>query len=150
MLRRGVLFQQLMKENQSEFIIPDSVLDLVSWETRSFAHVATIGPEGEPQSSPVWFEWDGTHIKFSLTKTRQKYRNLQHDKRISMSIMDPEDHYRYLEIRGELDGIEPDPNIDFISRMAKKYIDKDRYPYHREGDERVIIKIRPTKISGGV
>ncbi len=150
MLRRGVLFQQLMKENKGAFIIPDSVLDLVSWETRSFAHVATIGPEGEPQSSPVWFEWDGTHIKFSLTKTRQKYRNLQRDKRISMSIMDPEDHYRYLEIRGELDEIEPDPNIDFISRMAKKYIDKDRYPYYREGDERVIIKIRPTKISGGV
>jgi PPOX class probable F420-dependent enzyme len=137
-----------MPMGQSNSVIPDSHLDLVSWETKSFAHVATIGLEGEPQSSPVWFEWDGTHIKFSLTKTRQKFRNLQRDKRISMSIMDPENDYRYLEIRGELAEIEPDPEIDFISRMAKKYIGKDRYPYHREGDERVIVKIRPTKISG--
>ncbi len=137
-----------MKENEEEFIIPSSLRDLVSWETKSFAHIATIGPDGEPQSSPVWFEWDGTHIKLSLTKTRQKYRNLHRDKRISMSIMDPENDYRYIEIRGELDEIEPDPNIDFISRMAKKYIGRDRYPYHRDGDERVIIKIRPTRISG--
>lgn len=129
-------------------MIPDSHLDLVSWDTKSFAHVATIGPDGEPHSSPVWFEWDGTHIKFSLTTGRQKFRNLQRDKRLSLSIMDPEDDYRYLEIRGELDEIEPDPNIDFISRMAKKYIDKDRYPWHREGDERVVMKIKPVKLSG--
>lgn len=129
-------------------LIPESYLDLVSWDTISFAHVATLGPDGAPQSSPVWFEWDGTHIKFSLTTNRQKYRNLQRDKRVSLSIMDPEDSYRYLEVRGELDEIESDPDIDFISRMAKKYIDEDRYPWHQEGDERVIMKIQPTKVSG--
>ncbi len=129
-------------------MIPHTHADLLAWDTKSFAHLATIGTDGEPQSSPVWFEWDGTHIKFSLTKTRQKYRNLQRDKRIAMSVMDPEDAYRYLEIRGELDEIEEDPDIDFISRMAKKYIGKDRYPWHRAGDERVIMKIRPVKVSG--
>ena len=129
-------------------MIPDSHADLLDWDTRSFAHVATIGPKGEPQSNPVWFDWDGTHVKFSLTTGRQKYRNLQNDKRISMSIIDPGDAYRYVEIRGELDQIEPDPDIDFISRMAKKYLGKDRYPWHREGDERVIMMIRPVKISG--
>lgn len=128
-------------------MIPDSHIDLLDWDTKALAHVATIGPSGEPQSSPVWFDWDGTHLKFSLTTTRQKYRNLQADKRISISIVDPSNLYRYVEIRGELDEIEPDPNIDFISRMAKKYIDKDRYPWHREGDERVIMKIRPEKTS---
>lgn len=129
-------------------MIPDSYLDLVAWDTKSFAHVATIGPEGEPQSSPVWFEWDGTHILFSQTTTRQKYKNLKRDGRVSLSILDPDDPYRYLEVRGELDEIDPDPNIDFISRMAKKYIDEDRYPWHQEGDERVVMKIRPTKVSG--
>jgi PPOX class probable F420-dependent enzyme len=129
-------------------LIPDSHVDLLAWETRSFAHVATIGPDGEPQSSPVWFEWDGTHIKFSLTTNRQKYRNLQRDKRASFSVIDPANSYRYIEIRGELDEIEPDPDIDFISRMAKKYIDKDRYPWHKEGDERVVMKVKPIKISG--
>ena len=128
-------------------MIPDSHADLLDWDTKSFAHVATMGPEGEPQSSPVWFDWDGTHIKFSLTTGRQKYQNLQGDKRIAMSIIDPSDAYRYLEIRGELEEVEPDPEIDFISRMAKKYIDKDRYPWHKEGDERMIMKIAPGKTS---
>jgi PPOX class probable F420-dependent enzyme len=125
-------------------LIPDSHLDLLDWNTKAFAHVATIGPEGEPQANPVWFDWDGEHILFSQTTARQKYRNLQRDKRVALSIIDPEDPYRYLEIRGELDGIEPDPNIDFISRMSQKYIGEERYPWHQEGDERVIMKIRPT------
>jgi PPOX class probable F420-dependent enzyme len=129
-------------------MIPDSHAELLDWDTKALAHVATIGPEGEPQSSPVWFDWDGTHVMFSLPTGRQKYRNLQGDKRISMSIVDPENAYRYLEIRGELAEIESDPNIDFISTMAKKYINKDRYPWHKEGDERMIMKIRPTKTSG--
>lgn len=129
-------------------MIPDKYADLLTWETKSLAHVATVGPRGEPHSSPVWFEWDGENIKFSLTTGRQKYRNLNRDKRISISIVDPENAYRYVEVRGELDDVVPDPDIDFISRMAKKYIDKDRYPWHREGDERVVMVIRPVKVSG--
>ncbi|MEA1902703.1 MAG: PPOX class F420-dependent oxidoreductase [Actinomycetota bacterium] len=129
-------------------MIPDSHADLLDWDTKALAHVATVGPEGEPHSSPVWFDWDGEHIKFSLTTTRQKYRNLNQDKRISVSIVDPSNAYRYIEVRGELADVEPDPDIDFISRMAKKYLDKDRYPWHQEGDERVIMKVRPVKTSG--
>lgn len=129
-------------------MIPDTYADLLEWETRSFAHVATVGPGGEPHSSPVWFDWDGESIKFSLTTGRQKYRNLEKDRRISLSIIDPENDYRYVEVRGELVEVEPDSNIDFISRMAKKYIDEDRYPWHREGDERVVMVVRPVKVSG--
>jgi PPOX class probable F420-dependent enzyme len=129
-------------------LIPDTYADLLEWETRSFAHVATVGPGGEPHSSPVWFDWDGESIKFSLTTGRQKYRNLEKDRRISLSIIDPENDYRYVEVRGELVEVEPDSNIDFISRMAKKYIDEDRYPWHREGDERVVMVVRPVKVSG--
>ncbi len=129
-------------------MIPDSHADLLDWDTKAFAHVASLGPSGEPQSSPVWFDWDGTHIRFSLTKTRQKYRNLTEDPRVSLSILDPSNAYRYLEVRGELDRVDEDPDIDFISRLAKKYIDKDRYPWHREGDERVVMNIGPVKTSG--
>lgn len=124
-------------------MIPDSHLDLLDWETRAFAHVATIGPNGEPQNNPVWFDWDGTHIEFSQTTARQKYLNLQRDKRVAVSILDPADPYRYLEIRGELDGIRPDPDRVFIDRMASKYLAKETYPWHREGDERVVMRIRP-------
>ena len=128
-------------------MIPDSHTDLLDWDTKALGHVATVGPDGEPQSSPVWIDWDGEHLKFSLTTTRQKYRNLHKDKRISVSIVDPDNAYRYLEVRGELDEVEPDPNIDFISRMANKYLGKERYPWHREGDERVIMKVRLTSAS---
>ena len=124
-------------------MIPDSHIDLLDWDTTAFAHVATVGPKGEPQNNPVWFDWDGTHLKFSQTTMRQKYHNLQRDKRVSISILDPENPYRYLEVRGELDEIEPDPELGFINRMAKKYLGKDRYPSHQEGDVRVVMKIRP-------
>lgn len=131
----------------SNHTIPDSHADLLDWDKKSFAHVATIGPDGAPQNNPVWFDWDGEHIKFSLTTGRQKFRNLSRDGRVSLSILDPDNAYRYLEVRGELEGVDPDPEINFISRMAKKYIDKDRYPWHREGDERVVMKVKPLKTS---
>ena len=91
----------------------------------------------------MWFDWDGEHVKFSQTKTRQKYRNLQRDPRIALSIVDPENPFRYLEIRGEVTRVEEDLNIDFISSMAKKYLGLDRYPNHRPGDERVVVFVRP-------
>lgn len=111
--------------------------------TTALAHVATIGPHGEPQCNPVWFDWHGEHVKASQTKTRQKYQHLNRDRRIALSIVDPENPCRYLEIRGEVVRIKEDPNIDFISAMAKKYLGLDKYPYHRPGDERVVIFVRP-------
>jgi PPOX class probable F420-dependent enzyme len=121
--------------------IPENYQDLL--ESTALAHVATIGPDGEPQNNPVWFGWDGEHVKFSQTKGRQKYRNLGRDPRIAFSIVDPENPYRYLEIRGEVARVEEDPDIAFISAMAKKYMGVDRYPYHRPGDERVVIFVKP-------
>ncbi len=129
-------------------MIPDSYLDLLDWDTKSFAHMATIGPRGEPHSNPMWFDWDGTCLLVSMTTTRQKYRNLHRDARTSLSIMDPSNPYRYVEIRGVLERIDADPEIDFISRLAKKYLDRERYPWHRPTDERVRISIRPTAVSG--
>ena len=121
--------------------IPESHLHLL--ESTALAHVATLGPRGEPQSSPVWFGWDGECIKFSQTKTRQKYRNLKREPRLALSIVDPENPLRYLEIRGVVERIEEDPDLDFINSMSEKYLGKDRYPNHRPGDERVVVFVRP-------
>lgn len=121
--------------------IPQGYEDLL--DSTALAHVATIGPDGEPQSNPVWFDWDGEHIKFSQTKTRQKYKNVDREPRIALSIVDPENPYRYLELRGQVTKIEEDPNLDFINSMAKKYLDMDEYPYHQPGDERVVVFIDP-------
>ena len=122
-------------------MIPDSHRDIL--EKKGFAHVATIGPDGEPHSSPVWYDWDGEHFLFSQTKTRQKYRYVQRDPRVAVSITDPDNPYRYLEIRGTVEGIDDDEGNAFINAMAKKYIDQDVYPWPQPGDERVVVKVRP-------
>ena len=121
--------------------IPESHLDLLG--STGLAHIATIGPRGEPQSSPVWFGWDGEYVKFSQTKTRQKYKNLGREPRLALSIVDPENPMRYLEIRGVVERIEEDPDLDFINSMSEKYLGKDEYPNHRPGDERVVVFVRP-------
>lgn len=124
-------------------LIPESHSDIL--DKKAFASVATIGPNGEPQNNPVWFEWDGSHIRFSLTTTRQKYRNTRADRRVALSILDPDDPYRYLEIRGVVADVEDDPDLAFINSMALKYLGLDRYPWHQPGDERIVIVVEPTK-----
>ncbi|GAA4837007.1 PPOX class F420-dependent oxidoreductase [Saccharopolyspora rosea] len=123
--------------------IPQDREDILS--KRAFGHVATIGPHGEPQSSPVWIDWDGTYLKFSQTKTRQKYRNLQRDPRISISAHDPDQPYRYVEVRGRVARIEDDEGNAFINKMAKKYLDEDEYPWPQPGEERVIVYVEPER-----
>jgi hypothetical protein len=122
-------------------VIPEGYEDLL--ESTALVHVATIGPHGEPQNNPVWFGWDGEHVLFSQTKARQKYRNLQRDARVAFSMVDPDNPYRYLEIRGEVIRVEVDPNLDFINSMAKKYLGLDKYPYHQPDDERLVVFVRP-------
>jgi PPOX class probable F420-dependent enzyme len=124
-------------------MIPAGYEDLLT--STALADIATIGPHGEPQVNPVWFDWDGTHVRFSQTKTRQKLHNVQRDPRIALSIVDPANPYRYLEIRGRVVAVEEDPNLDFINSMAKKYLNQEKYPWHRPGDERVVIVIEPER-----
>src|SRR5919205_734993 len=112
-------------------IIPKGYEDLL--DSTALAHVARMWPHGEPQSGPVWFGWDGEQVMFSQTKTRQKYRNIQGDPCIALSLVDPDNPYRYLEIRGKVTRIEEDPNLDFTNSMAKKYLELDKYPYHQPG-----------------
>ena len=93
--------------------IPASHSDLL--ETTALAHVATIGPDGLPQNNPVWFGWDGTHVLFSQTTGRQKYRNLQANPAVALSIVDSGNAYRYLEIRGTVVEI-----VDDTPKAVKK------------------------------
>ncbi len=126
--------------------IPAEFNDLL--ESKALAHIATVGPKGEPQTSPVWFDWDGTHILFGQTKGRQKFHNLQREPRVAVSIVDPANPYRYLEVRGKVVRIDEDPEDKFVNKMTKKYLNQDTYPYGQPGDERVVIVIEPEKIPG--
>ena len=122
-------------------VIPESHADLL--EQPVLAHVATVGRNGEPQNNPVWFGWDGENLTFSQTTGRQKYRNVQDEPRVALSIVDATNPYRYLEIRGTVERVDPDPDNAFINSMAKKYMGEDVYPWHRPGDERVVIVVKP-------
>ncbi len=125
-------------------IIPASHADLLA--STALAHVATIGPAGEPHSSPVWFDWDGTFLRFAqVSGYQQKVRNLQRDPRIALSIVDPANAYRYLEVRGRVERIERDPDMVFINAMARKYLGQDRYPFGKPGDEWLVVVIRPER-----
>lgn len=119
--------------------IPESHADLLTKPV--FWHIATTGPDGEQQSSPVWGGWDGEHFMFSLTKARQKYHNLQRSPSIALSGIDPENSYRYLELRGTVERVDEDPTNAFIDSMAKKYMDEEKYPFHQPGDERVVMVV---------
>lgn len=125
-------------------VIPATHTDLL--ESSALAHVATIGPHGEPQSSPVWFDWDGTFLRFAqVSGYQQKVRNLTRDPRIALSIVDPANAYRYLEVRGRVERIEADPDWAFINAMTKKYLGQDSYPFGKPGDEWLVVVIRPER-----
>lgn len=121
--------------------IPENYADML--DKVAFWHIATTGPTGDPQSSPVWAGHSDGNIQISLTKGRQKYRNLTTNPAIALSATDPDNPYRYLEIRGVVARIDEDPDNAFINSMAKKYMDVDEYPFHQPGDQRVVMVIEP-------
>jgi PPOX class probable F420-dependent enzyme len=86
-----------------------------------FAHLGTIRPDDTVQVNPMWFEFDGEHVRFTHTSKRAKFRNLQHNPSMSVSITDPDDEYRYLEVRGRLVEVIPDPEGAFYVHLAERY-----------------------------
>lgn len=127
--------------------IPTSHQDLFSFEKRAFAHLATLMPDGSPQVTPVWFDFDGTHILINSARGRQKDRNMRRDPRVAVEIMDPDNPYRYVQIRGQVVEITEEGADEHIDRLAKKYLGVDRYPHRRPGEVRVTYKILPVHVS---
>ncbi|MGC4108519.1 MAG: PPOX class F420-dependent oxidoreductase [Thermomicrobiales bacterium] len=103
--------------------IPDALLPLLT--SKAVAFVSTIGPHGEPQTTPLWFLWRDDAVQISLVEGRQKLRNLRRDPRISVVIVDPAEPTRYLELRGHIDALTPDPDRSLERDVAVKYVGKD-------------------------
>lgn len=121
--------------------LPESHVDLV--DGPMFAHLATVRPDGSPQTQVMWFVWDGERIKMTHTKTRQKYRNFQSEPRVALSIADPANQYRFLEIRGTVESIEDDDaEASFYQSLQQRY--GMSYPIP-DAPVRVIVTIRPEK-----
>ncbi len=125
--------------------IPESFKDLFA--KKAFAHLGTVMPDGSPQVTPVWCDYDGTYVRVNTAKGRVKDKNMRRNKKVALSITDPENPYRHLAVRGEVQEITQDGADAHIDSLAKKYLGKDKYPFRQPGEVRVIYKIRPEKVA---
>ncbi len=124
--------------------ISDQFKDLFS--KVAFAQLATLMPDGSPQVTPVWCDFDGTNVRVNSAKGRVKDKNMRRDKKVALSVQDPENPYRYLAMRGEVVEITEEGADAHIDALAKKYLGKDKYPFRGPGEVRVIYKIRPVNV----
>ena len=110
------------------------------------ANLGTVMADGTPQVTPVWFDWDGTHIRVNSAKGRLKDLNMRARAAVAVSIVDPDNIYRYLSIRGRVVEVTEQGADAHIDALAKKYLGKDKYPFRRAGEVRVTYKIRSGRI----
>ena len=127
--------------------IPDQYLDLLQ-QKKAFADLATLMPDGTPQVTPVWFDYDGRFVRVNTARGRVKARNLKAGVAVALSIMDPDNPYRYIQIRGRVANVVEEGADRHIDSLAKKYLGKDRYPFARPGEVRVMYEIEPKSASG--
>ncbi len=125
--------------------IPARFRDLL--ETKAFAHLATLMPDGSPQVTPVWVDLHDGYVRVNSAKGRMKDKNMRRDGRVSLSIQDPQNPYRYLEIRGKVVGITEVGADAHIDALAKKYLGLDTYPNRKPGEQRVIYTVEPQRFS---
>ncbi len=127
--------------------IPAELADLLKWETKAFANVALTLADGTPHVSPMWFDWDGTHIILNTARGRVKDRVMHRKPVVALAISDPHNPYRYILIRGSVD-LETEEGADeVIRRLAEKYTGKHEFS-GQPGEIRVTYTVLPERVSG--
>jgi len=124
----------------------DQYRDLLT-QKKPLAALATVMPDGSPQLTPVWFDFDGKRLRVNTAKGRVKARNMEARPSVALSILDPDNAYRYIQIRGKVRRHTEEGGVAHIDSLAKKYIGKDKYPWLRQGEIRVIYEIEPLSAS---
>jgi PPOX class probable F420-dependent enzyme len=125
----------------------DKYLDLFR-DKKAFAHIATVMPDGSPQVTPVWIDYRNGRIAFNTARGRVKDKNLKEGARIALSITDPDNPYRYVQVRGTVAKVTEDGADKHIDALAKKYMGVDKYPFHTPNEKRVIYEIEATSAQG--
>ncbi len=115
---------------------------------KTFAHIATLMPDGTPQSTPVWIDYKNGKVLVNSAKGRVKVRNMKEGSPVAISITDPDNPYRYVQIRGKVTRVTEEGAAKHIDAMAKKYLGKDKYPFAKPGEVRVLFEIEPAMVSG--
>ena len=127
--------------------IPEKYLDLLQ-QKKAFANLATVMPDGSPQVTPVWFDYKDGRIRVNTAKGRVKARNMKEGSPVALAIMDPDNPYRYLQVRGRVERVAEERANAHIDTLAKKYLEKDKYPWTRPSEVRVMYEIEPMSASG--
>jgi PPOX class probable F420-dependent enzyme len=126
-------------------LIPESHRELFTDEKRAFAFLGTSMDDGSPHVTPVWFDMQDDDIRLNSARGRVKDRNIAARPKVSLAIMDPDDSYRYVHIRGTVVEITEEGAREHIDRLAKKYLGEDKYPWYG-GETRVTYIVRPDKV----
>jgi len=126
---------------------PDAYLDLLTGK-KAFASIATVMADGSPQVTPVWFDFTDGVVRVNTAKGRVKAKTLTPGARVALAIIDPDNPYRYLQIRGRVRHVTEDGADAHIDALAKKYLGVDTYPYRQPGEQRLSVEIEPTSASG--
>lgn len=125
--------------------IPEAYSDLLTTK-KAFANLATLNADGTPQVTPVWFDWDGSRLRINTAKGRLKDKNLRRTPAVALSIMDPDNPYRYVQVRGRVAAVTESGADAHIDALSKKYLGQDCYPYRKPGEVRVIFTIAPARV----
>lgn len=126
--------------------IPDSHLDLLKDETKAIAYLATIMKDGSPQVTPVWFNFDGEFIYINSAEGRIKDRNMRSRPVIAVTIQDPADLYRYLQVRGRVIAYSHEGADDHIDKLSLKYTGKPQYEWRNRNEKRITYKVQIDKV----
>jgi PPOX class probable F420-dependent enzyme len=118
-------------------IIPADYAELL--ENPNYGHLGTVRPDDTVQVNPMWFLRDGDTLKFTHTTKRAKFRNLQHNPSMSLSVIDPDNPFTYLEVRGRLIAVEPDPTGEFYVVLGKRYGNADQAPPPDSADRVILV-----------
>jgi PPOX class probable F420-dependent enzyme len=124
--------------------IPAAFRDLT--EKKAFANLATLMPDGSPQVTPVWFDVANGRVRVNTAKGRVKARNMQDGSHVALAILDPDNPYRYMQIRGRVVRTTEQGADAHIDALAKKYLGKDKYPFRQAGEVRVMYEIEPVAV----
>ena len=127
--------------------IPEKHLDLLT-RKKAFAAIATTMPDGSPQVTPVWFDFKDGKLRVNTARGRVKARNLKQGAAVALAIVDPENPYRYIQVRGKVARVTEDGAVPHIDSLAKKYLGQDKYTNAAPGEVRLMCEIEPTSASG--
>jgi PPOX class probable F420-dependent enzyme len=126
--------------------IPEKFLPVLT-EKKALAHLATVMPDGSPQVTPVWFFYENGKFLVNTARGRVKDRNMTKNALVALSIVDPDNPYAHLAVRGKISRATEEGADANIDALAKKYLGQDKYPFRQPGEVRVLYEIEPTSVA---